>query len=526
MPPARGRLARHARASTGISRALGWTFVGALLPGTALLVAGRRGGAYVLAAFGMLVAAAAWLATSGRSTALSWAVDPQALLFLAFLIMVLAAAWVLVVVIGYVSLLPRRVPRRRRLVGATVVLALCLAGAAPAVAAARLAVQQRDLVTGVFADGGRSATVVDLEEGEEPFGDKERVNVLLLGGDGGDGRDGVRTDTVIVASIDVATGDTTLISLPRNLQNLPFPPGSPLDRAYPDGFDAGSESESLLNAVYRNGPQEYPDLIGPSDDPGADFLKLGVGAALGLTIDYYVLVNLDGFSSLVDALGGITVNVNYYVPIGGEPTTGRLPDAYIAPGPDQRMDGARALDFARGRFGLSDYERMDRQRCVMNAIVDAADPLALATRFGALVGTAQEIVSTDLPQSLLDDTVEVALRVKDAEVRSLVLDDDVIDPAYPDYDEIRVLVQEAITGPPPAPASSAASAPAAPAPAEASADPAQIPPDQVDPSTAPEPEVSASGDPGPVDAVADACAYDPVRAQAALDEGEPPTYGG
>ena len=56
-------------------------------------------------------------------------------------------------------------------------------------------------------------------------------------------------------------------------------------------------------------------------------LKLGVGEATGLNIDYSVLINLDGSS----ALGGITVNVNYYVPIGGEPTLGILPDAFIAP---------------------------------------------------------------------------------------------------------------------------------------------------------------------------------------------------
>lgn len=497
--------------------------MGAILPGTALLVAGRRGGAVILAGFGVLVVAAAWLATGGRRTALFWAVDPRALLVAALGILLLTAAWVLVVIAGYVSLLPRRAPRRRRRVGAVVVLALCLAGAAPAVAAARLAVQQRDLVTGVFADG-QSATVVAVEEGADPFGGKDRVNILLLGGDGGEDRDGVRTDTVIVASVDIATGDTTLISLPRNLQDLPFPPGSPLDQVYPDGFDAGEEAESLLNAVYRNGPQAHPDLIGPSDDLGADFLKLGVGAAIGLTIDYYVLVNLDGFSSLVDALGGITVNVNYFVPIGGEPTTGRLPDAYIAPGPDQRMDGARALDFARGRFGMSDYERMDRQRCVMDAILDTADPLALATRYGALVGTAQEIISTDLPQSLLDDSVDVALRAKDAEVRSLVLDNDVIDPAYPDYDEIRLLVQQALAGPPPAPTAFAGTASGvspveSPSPVEA---PVESPVTDGAPDTGTDPSAAV----GAADDVADACAYDPVQAQAALDEGEPPTYGG
>ena len=44
------------------------------------------------------------------------------------------------------------------------------------------------------------------------------------------------------------------------------------------------------------------------------------------------------------------MNVNYYAPIGGEPTLGIPPDAYIPPGPDQHLDGTRALDFARGRL--------------------------------------------------------------------------------------------------------------------------------------------------------------------------------
>ena len=95
--------------------------------------------------------------------------------------------------------------------------------AAPAVLAGRLAATQRDLIAGVFDDNGKSATVT---AGAEPVRHQERVNVLLLGGDGGAGREGVRTDTVIVASIDTRTGDTTLFSLPRNLENLPFPPAA------------------------------------------------------------------------------------------------------------------------------------------------------------------------------------------------------------------------------------------------------------------------------------------------------------
>jgi polyisoprenyl-teichoic acid--peptidoglycan teichoic acid transferase len=316
-----------------------------------------------------------------------------------------------------------------------------------------------------------------------------------------------------VASIDTETGATTTFSLPRNLEELPFPEDSPLHDVYPDGFDAGAESESLLNAVYRNGPAAHPDILGPTDNPGADFLKLGVGAALGLTIDYYVLVNLDGFSQLIDALGGITVNVNYYVPIGGEPSLGYLPDDYIAPGPNQHMDGERALAYARGRFGLTDYMRMDRQRCMINAIVSAADPMTLLSRYQEIAATTQNIVSTDIPQGVVGDFADLALKVKEAGIRSVVFDDSVIKPAYPDYDLIQSMVEDALH--PPAPGSSAGTTGTTPtgaatgAAAEGSA-----------------PDTSAGAPTSPAVSATDACAYDPVAAQEALDEGEPPTKSG
>jgi len=313
------------------------------------------------------------------------------------------------------------------------------------------------------------------------------------------------------------TGVTTRFSLPRNLADLPFPADSPLAAVYPDGFDAGSEAESLLNAVYRNGPAAHPDILGPTDDPGADFLKLGVGEALGLHIDYYVLVNLDGFSRLVDALGGITVNVNYYVPIGGEPSIGTLPDAYIAPGPDQHMDGAMALAFARGRFGLTDYQRMDRQRCVLDAIVDAANPVTLLRRYQELARTTQDIVSTDLPQALLDDVVDLGFRVKETAIRSVVFDDTVITPAYPDYPKIRALVQQALTEPSDTSANTTSSAPAtSSAPSTAAAPTTGAAPTAAAPTTGADPAAD----------VTDACAYDPVVAQEALNAGEPPTRRG
>lgn len=501
-----GRGARRQRPEErSLGAVLGLTVANAVVPGTAFLASGRRRvGAAVLVLFALLVAGGVWLATAGRRTAVRLAVDSTYLNWVVAGLAVIALAWVVVVVTGYRSLLPRRSSAPRHAVGAVLV-ALLVAGIAyPAYRVGQVAVAQRGLIDGVFADR-ESATVEDTPD---PFGDQERVNVLLLGGDGGEGREGVRTDTVIVASIATETGETTLFSLPRNLEDLPFPPESPLAAIYPEGFESGSESESLLNSVYRNGPADHPGVLGATDDPGADFLKLGVGEALGLDIDYFVLVNLDGFSRLVDALGGITVNVNYYVPING--ITGQeLPDDYIAPGPNQHMDGYTALQFARGRYGLTDYDRMDRQRCTIKAIIDEADPMTLLDQYQELAATTQDIVSTDIPRSALDDFVDLAFLVKDADIRSVVFDTSLIDPAYPDYDLMRQIVQDTFAGP---------ADPAAPAPAPGtSASGAEVPN-----GSPPEPVEGAE----PAADVGDACAYDPAQAQAALDQGKPPTRNG
>jgi LCP family protein required for cell wall assembly len=501
---------RQHRRGGSFGAALGWTALNALLPGTAFLVAGRRIlGGVTLAVFLTLVAGVLRVSSGHLQALARTAVDRDSLLWAIAGVALLTAAWVAVIVAGYRMLVPEHTSRGRHLVGGALVLLLTLAVAAPAVAAGRIAVVSRDLIAEVF-DDGESATVVDSPN---PFGNKERVNVLLLGGDGGEGREGVRTDTVIVASIDTDSGDTTLLSLPRNLEDLPFPEDSPLAEVYPDGFDAGSESESLLNAVYRNGPAQHPDILGPTDDPGADFLKLGVGEALGLTIDYYVLVNLEGFSRLVDALGGITVNVNYWVPVGGEPSTGALPDDYIEPGPDQHMDGPTALAFARGRFGLTDYDRMARQRCTIQAIIDAADPVTLLAQYEDVAATTEDIVSTDIPSSALDDFVDLAFLVQDASIRSVVFDPGIIDPAYPDYARMRRLVEEALTPPPSAsPATDGPGGTASRAPATSTG------------SAATGSAAAPSGD--PVAELADACAYDRVQAREALAAGKPPTKNG
>jgi LCP family protein required for cell wall assembly len=236
---------------------------------------------------------------------------------------------------------------------------------------------------------------------------------------------------------------------------MPFPADSPLRRFYPNGF--GKEGLSLegrlewmLTAMYQNVPEAHPGVLGPSDNPGADVVKLSVGEATGLKIDYYLQVNLQGFDEIVDALGGITVNVNERVAMGGVSSSHIPPSQWIEPGPKKHLDGFHALWFARGRYGADDDQRQIRQRCAIKGIVDAADPSTLATKYQAIAKAGKHLLRTDIPQELLPALVQLALRVKSATVSNVSLDVAKLRLKYlhPDYVGLRQTVAKALAAKP------------------------------------------------------------------------------
>lgn len=211
-----------------------------------------------------------------------------------------------------------------------------------------------------------------------------------------------------------------------------------------------NDAEYFLNAEYRNVPVMTPSAI-PSDvqDQGAWVLKQSVGTALGLDVDYYAMVNMDGFIQLIDALGGITVNINKPVAVGGVSSTHTPPDRWLNPGPDQHLGGTDALWFARGRYGTTDYERMLRQRCVIRAVVAQADPMTVFTNYEALTQAGSAIVETDVPDSKLAAMVTLGLKVKDQKIESLSFENGV-DGFYtvsPNWDLVRSQVQDALERP-------------------------------------------------------------------------------
>ena len=324
----------------------------------------------------------------------------------------------------------------------------CVAAALPVVQTMRYATVQADLVETLFTEN-RTATAPRGISEADPWAGRERVSILLLGGDGSVTREGVRTDSVMLLVIDTSTGRSVVFSLPRNMMYAQFPADSPLHDAFPDGFtDHGDAPDGMLNAVYGQVPARYPGILGDSDNEGADALKQAVAGSLGIDVDYYVLVNLLGFQQVVDAMGGVTVNVNEPVAINGDTDLGIPPTGYIEPGPDQHLDGFHALWFSRGRWGSDDYERMLRQRCMVGALIDAADPVTLVRRYLDLAQAGKEIVRTDIPRSVLPALVNLGLRVKEHRVRSVAfVSSDRFFSGDPDYAWMQESVSRAMATP-------------------------------------------------------------------------------
>ena len=185
-------------------------------------------------------------------------------------LVVVGVVWVGVVIASHLALRGRVSPAQRA-TGGVLVGILAFAVAAPLAVASRYSYDQASLVGTVFKTEKNSPRAPPDRPSmrpqcrarptpQDPWESKPRLNILLLGGDADRGRVGTRTDTVILASINTKTGDTTLFSLPRNTARMPFPAKSPLHKYYPYGFTNGdgNNAEYFLNAMYRTFPTPCP----------------------------------------------------------------------------------------------------------------------------------------------------------------------------------------------------------------------------------------------------------------------------
>lgn len=509
-----GRARRYIRPWT-YPASLGWPVLGTFLPGAGLLrTRWKRAGAVMLLLFGLSVAALGLLALLSPNTLIGWAVDPQVLAFAWVALIVIGVIWSASVLATHLALRPPSLTGWQRLLGAVVVGFLTLVIALPTFVGARTIYDTSALIQGVFSDTGSGGTTPDpsASPAKDAWTRTGRLNVLILGGDSGESRDvalGARTDSVILASINTETGKIHLFSLPRQTQRIPFPEGSALAQRWPDGFRGGAANDDnyFLNAIYNNVPAMAPELMPTGvPDAGAWAVQQGVSGALGVDIDYYVMINMDGFIEFINALGGITVNINKPIPVGGSDDANRPPDRWLPPGPNQHLNGQDALWYARGRYGeeTGNYARMARQQCLIRAVVQQANPTTVLTNYESLAKAGQNIIETDVPNHQLPALLQLALHVQrqGSQVESYQFQNEVdgFSTVRPDWELVHQRVQAALN--PPAPSTET---PGTSAPPETTAPAA--------PTTSPTSVVTPTGTPSVVETPAasvDECAYHPT----------------
>jgi polyisoprenyl-teichoic acid--peptidoglycan teichoic acid transferase len=457
-PPPGGPRTRGRHATVlgdGFGDVVGWTLLGGLVPGLGLLRSGRRvlGGVVLgLVAIGLVGVLAFAVFGDPIRWSESVVVSPDKLVRLVVALGAVVLVWTVLVVLTHVSL-----RRQAHLTGlqrgacTALLVGLIAVGVLPAAKAAEYALLTRDTLVTVFHDTPVTAQTGAPQpqvEAADPWASLPRVNVLLIGSDAGADREGVRPDTMIVASIDTRTGDTVLFSLPRNLQKVPFPAGSPAAADFPGGFYCinpanGVNTDCLLNGIWTFAEAHAGDYYKGIKNPGLTATTQAAEAVTGLRMNNYVLIDLKGFKDFVNAIDGITIDVKQRLPIGGDVENPGATTGWIEPGV-QKLDGYHALWYARSRWSTNDFDRMRRQRCVIGAIAQQADPVTVAENLPAILRAAKRNIQTDIALSQLDAWVQLTERVKTASMRSLPFIDGVINTADPNFTRVHQLVQRAL----------------------------------------------------------------------------------
>jgi LCP family protein required for cell wall assembly len=240
---------------------------------------------------------------------------------------------------------------------------------------------------------------------------KDRLNILLIGADEQNG--GHRTDTMITVSIDPTTGQVVMFQLPRDTVDVPVPPGAPRNVW-------GSTYSNKINAFFSSASARSDAFPGTPATRGYNGLKSILGYLYGLDIQYYVEVNFEGFQKVVDALGGVTVNVQIPVLDDNFPEPGNRRERLYVPAGVQHMTGAQALEYSRSRKSTSDFDRGARQQRVIVSLRRQLDIGQAIQNIDALAGAIGQSVRTDIPRDLVPQLLGLAGKVDTRSIRSVI----------------------------------------------------------------------------------------------------------
>ena len=472
-PVGRGSVRRQL--SSRYRRSVRLVALGAAVPGAGLIrTPARKAGWAILLAFVLSVASVAYLVVSRgvKDFGLYLLSHPDLLEVAGLLLGAAGLVWCASIVATAVAARPEWLDRpRTRVLAMFTTLTVALVGTGTYKGAEYLLVTKDTLValTSDAKPGGGPNIVVD-EPGVDPWRDTPRVNLLIIGSDAGSYRDGTRTDSMVVASIDTKSGRTVLVQIPRSLEKAPLAEDSPLRALYPTGqfgepksacvAQMGGEHECLLTHLWRQAEffqRDNPTAYPGEDSPGRLENRRTIELITGLTIDSQIIVNLKGFESLIDAMGGIDITVKgggydgtRPIPIGGKSdgNGGVIGEKGWFEFGRQHMGGYHALWYARARAVDDDTGRQSRQRCVIREMVAQVNPGKLFSKYTELAGIVRDNIWMDIAPDHLPAFVELLERVQKAKLSSLPLTPSMeVYAGNPDYELVRKLVQKAIDPP-------------------------------------------------------------------------------
>ena len=273
-----------------------------------------------------------------------------------------------------------------------------------------------------------------------PWEKKERLNVLLLGDDRRPDELGPHlTDTIIVLTVDPELGDIGMLSIPRDLW-VPIP-----------GY-----GENRINTAFRVGElRDYPG-------GGPALAKVTVEEFLGYPVDYYAMVNFDGFKSIIDLVGCVDIDVAEDIDDPDFPDNNYGYDPLFIAAGQHCMDGELSLKYARTRRQGADYARARRQQQVLLALKDKLLEQNILTgllpRLPQLISSLGDAVQTDLPLDQIISLARMASGFDLDNIEQLVIDNTLTTPSVteggawvllPDREAIRPRVDELFHPPSP-----------------------------------------------------------------------------
>jgi LCP family protein required for cell wall assembly len=258
---------------------------------------------------------------------------------------------------------------------------------------------------------------------------EDNLNFLLIGVDRRSPDEIYRTDTVMLANVDLRTRQATVISIPRDL--VVSIPGFYQDR---------------INSVYALGETEQ------GRGYGLKLLRDTVERNFGLRVHHYATVDFNCYRGVIDALGGVTVTVPERIYDPQYPTDDYGYKTVVFNPGVQRLNGERALEYARTRYSDSDFGRMRRQQQIVAALRERALQVGslgvvtqVASSCGGMTSDLNLLELVSLGASMRDiRAADISFRVIDETMASRYIAPSGADVLLPRWESIRAMLKASL----------------------------------------------------------------------------------